>query len=227
MTVLPSSRRRARASRPSPARPPGGVGDEVGDVGAPDRQGVLGDLQRQARRHDGRRDPPPRPRRREETEVDAERDEEQHVREDLGWCAGTVAGIRGEWDELDLADAAATDVRDLELPHHDPHEHRDVQREERPQQDAPLPRAARSRRPCSTNAAVPRRHRAVRRRRGRELRRHADPTLGEADDRECAVVGLGDALDDRQAEADPAVVAADAFAAALERFGEGGDRAAD
>ena len=37
-------------------------------------------------------------------------------------------------------------------------------------------------------------------------------------------MGAGDALDDRQAQADAVVVVADAFAAALERFGEGRDQ---
>ena len=37
-------------------------------------------------------------------------------------------------------------------------------------------------------------------------------------------MGLGDALDDRQAEADAGVVGADAFGAALERLDERGDQ---
>ena len=49
-------------------------------------------------------------------------------------------------------------------------------------------------------------------REARELRRDADPAVRAGDDRERSVVCLGDALDDRQAEADPGVVAADAFA---------------
>ena len=37
-------------------------------------------------------------------------------------------------------------------------------------------------------------------------------------------MGLGDAFDDRQAEADACVVGANAFGAAPERFGEGRDQ---
>src|SRR4051812_50099924 len=53
-----------------------------------------------------------------------------------------------------------------------------------------------------------------------ELHGDAEPARGPGSEGEGSVVCLGDAFDDRQAEADPCMVGADAFGAALERFGE-------
>src|SRR5215218_5351711 len=50
--------------------------------------------------------------------------------------------------------------------------------------------------------------------RGGELHRDAEPAGGPRDEGEGSVVCLGDALDDRQAEADTGVVGGDAFGAA-------------
>ena len=58
------------------------------------------------------------------------------------------------------------------------------------------------------------------RRCGGELHRDAEPTFGARREGERSFVCLGDALDDRQSEADTCVVGADALGAALERFGE-------
>ena len=60
--------------------------------------------------------------------------------------------------------------------------------------------------------------------RGGELHRDAEPTGGPGSEGEGPVVCLGDALDDRQAEADTCVVATCAFGAPLERLGEDRDR---
>ena len=60
--------------------------------------------------------------------------------------------------------------------------------------------------------------------RGGKLHRDAEPAGGPGGEGEGSVVGLGDALDDRQAEADARVVGADALGAALERLGERGDQ---
>ena len=60
-------------------------------------------------------------------------------------------------------------------------------------------------------------------RRGGQSHRDAQPAAGARGEREGSVVGLGDAPDDRQAEADAGVVGADAFGAALERLDERGD----
>src|SRR3954471_8401590 len=65
---------------------------------------------------------------------------------------------------------------------------------------------------------------AVVRRRGRELHRDPEAAVGAGRDREGSVVRLGDAPDDRQAEADARMVADSAFAAALERLGDRGDQ---
>ena len=57
-----------------------------------------------------------------------------------------------------------------------------------------------------------------------ELHRDAEPPGGPGGEGEGPVVCLGDALDDRQAEADAGVVGADASAAALKRLGKRGDQ---
>lgn len=51
-----------------------------------------------------------------------------------------------------------------------------------------------------------------------------EPAGGPGGEREGSVVRLGDALDDRQAEADACVVGAYAFGAALKRLGKRGDQ---
>ena len=60
--------------------------------------------------------------------------------------------------------------------------------------------------------------------RGGKLHRDAEPPSGPGGEGEGSVVCLGDALDDRQAEADACVVGAYAFAAALKRLGKRGDQ---
>ena len=96
-------RRRAPARQPEADQTADGVDDDVGGVGAPDAEDVLGHLQRQARGGDHPGGPPPRPRRRQQAEVEAEGDEEQEVRPDVQGRAGTgVIGGR-ERDELDHA----------------------------------------------------------------------------------------------------------------------------
>src|SRR5262245_7980308 len=60
----------------------------------------------------------------------------------------------------------------------------------------------------------------ARRRRTGQLHHDAEPPGGSGREGEVPVVCLGDALDDRQAEADARVVVAYTFAAALERLGE-------
>jgi hypothetical protein len=59
---------------------------------------------------------------------------------------------------------------------------------------------------------------------GGELHRDAEPPSGPRGEGEGPVVCLGDALDDRQAEADTCVVGAYAFGAALKRLGKRGNQ---
>src|SRR3954469_4798606 len=59
--------------------------------------------------------------------------------------------------------------------------------------------------------------------RGGELHRDAEPAGSPGGEGERPIVGLGDALDDGQAEADAGVACVDAIAAALKRLGERGD----
>ena len=63
----------------------------------------------------------------------------------------------------------------------------------------------------------------ARARRG-QLHCDSDAASGARDDGERSVVRLADALDDREAEADAGMVAADAFGAALEGLGERRDQ---
>src|SRR3954453_2714077 len=72
---------------------------------------------------------------------------------------------------------------------------------------------------CSSSAVV--------RGGGGELHRDAEAPSGAGRDREGSVVCLGDAPDDRQAEADARMVGDAAFAAALERLGDRGDQLRD
>src|SRR5215218_1815665 len=82
--------------------------------------------------------------------------------------------------------------------------------------------------PCSPPWAEPSQGRgrsrgssgAITRWRGGESHRDGESAGGPAGEVEGPVVRLGDALDDRQAEAHTGMVAADAFGAALERFRE-------
>src|SRR3954453_7900055 len=60
--------------------------------------------------------------------------------------------------------------------------------------------------------------------RGGEFHRAAEPAVCPAGESEGPVVGFGDALDDRQAEADACVVGAYASAAARKRLGQRGDQ---
>jgi len=60
--------------------------------------------------------------------------------------------------------------------------------------------------------------------RGGELHRDAETACGPGREGEGSVVCLGDALDDRQAEADTRVVGAYALGAAKKRLGERGNR---
>ena len=79
------------------------VDEDVGGVGAPDAEDVLGHLETQARggHHSGA--PPPRPRGREQADVEAEGDEQQQVRPHVQGRAGTGFIGRCERDELDHA----------------------------------------------------------------------------------------------------------------------------
>jgi hypothetical protein len=56
------------------------------------------------------------------------------------------------------------------------------------------------------------------------LHRNAEPAGGPGGEGEGSAVCLGDALDDRQAEADAPVVGAYALGAALKRLGKRGDQ---
>src|SRR5699024_7250368 len=58
---------------------------------------------------------------------------------------------------------------------------------------------------------------------GGEAHGGAEPACGPRGEAESSVVRLGDALDDREAEAHATVVGADSLAAALEGLGERGD----
>src|SRR5262245_35327358 len=59
---------------------------------------------------------------------------------------------------------------------------------------------------------------------GGDLQREAEPATDPGGEGEGSVVCLRDALDDGQAETDTGMAGADAFGAALERFGEGRDQ---
>ena len=61
------------------------------------------------------------------------------------------------------------------------------------------------------------------RRCGGQLHRDAEPAGGPGGEGEGSVVGLGDAFDDRQAEADTCVIGAYAFGAAEKRLGKCGN----
>jgi hypothetical protein len=71
-----------------PGDPARGVREHVGAVEAADGEQVLRGLQEQARPEAHRSRPPPPPGRREQPEVEPERDEQQHVRRDLVGRAG-------------------------------------------------------------------------------------------------------------------------------------------
>src|SRR5262245_174980 len=58
---------------------------------------------------------------------------------------------------------------------------------------------------------------------GGQVHRDTEPARIPSGEGEGSVVRLGDALDDCESETDAGVVGADAFTAALERLGKGGD----
>src|SRR5690606_18689355 len=59
--------------------------------------------------------------------------------------------------------------------------------------------------------------------RGRELHRDPEPAAWARGEGEGSIMGLDDTLDDRQAQADPGVIAAYPLGAALKRLGESRD----
>ncbi len=119
-----------------PRQAPDGIHDDVGRVEAAGGQQVLGRLQEQAR-HDEHARPLPRlPCRRQQAEVDAERDEEDDVRDEFEGCAGTGLARGQERDQLDRAwqQGSRPDIRDIEFPDDRPRQQHEVDREQHDQQ---------------------------------------------------------------------------------------------